>query len=89
MLPACFECCQATQGRAKINAVLSDRSSRLLELALVTGPFFGYACTILARQIRRRQGVWFFVGYGLNFVGFLIIAVLWLRERPRRFEEPE
>jgi hypothetical protein len=69
--------------------VLSERLSRLLELALVTGPFFGYACTLVAKQIRRRQAAWFIIGYAFNFLGLLIIGALWLRERPRRYEEAE
>lgn len=62
---------------------------RLFEWWLITGPFFGGLSTVLARHVRRRAWPWFLVGYGLNVVGVAIIAVVWLRERPRHHDEPE
>ncbi len=55
---------------------------RGLEMWLLTGPVFGGLGAVLAKMLRRRQGVWFLLGYIFNAAAVLFLLYLWLRQKP-------
>ena len=69
-----------------LSGMFSGQHDFYIELILfaVFAPVFGIACALVAKDLRRRQWVWFLIGFFFNFAAVLALVVLeeWDRKPP-------